>query len=205
MTRGHSKLTYTGKVALLFESLNFSFSSRFPPAFDASFSKKKGHNLIIINVVAERTEFNLSSCGENMSEKNEQKNASPNKMKFVKQILTKLPFDLIAKRNNSIILSITSRGRLRSHAERFLYQIMPSWSPTSFDEANNENLTSNYAMLAEKSVKLKLSRCRCKWRSHAALSAWIIFVISVDSMETITKSEGVAFSRNSTLPIHFLA
>lgn len=42
--------------------------------------------------------------------------ASTNKMKFVKQTLTKLPFDLIAKRNNSIILSITTRRRLRSQA-----------------------------------------------------------------------------------------
>lgn len=63
-------------------------------------------------------------------------------MKFVKQTLTKLPFDLIAKRNNSIILSITTRRRHRSQAERVSYQIMPSQS--RHKQANNENLTSNY-------------------------------------------------------------
>lgn len=74
-------------------------------------------------------------------------------MKFVKQTLTKLPFDLIAKRNNSIILSITTRRRFRSQAEPVSYRIMPSRS--RHKQANNENLTSNYVDAGGKRCRVK--------------------------------------------------
>lgn len=84
------------------------------------------------------------SCGENMSnwESSGKKCCIDKQNEICQTNSNKIAFDLIAKRNNSIILSITTRCRLRSQAEPVSYRIMPSRSRRK--QANNENLTSNY-------------------------------------------------------------
>lgn len=86
----------------------------------------------------------MLSCGENKAKKLHRQTSDDG---------VKLPFDLIVKRNNSIILSISSHAASRAYIE------LRHLESAGSDKANNGKLTSNYAQLGEQMVLEKRSCC----------------------------------------------